>query len=265
MIILLAFLMALLGICVGIVNGALGLGGGILMVPAFMTLLPGVDMHTAKGTSLFIILFIAIMNSWRLHSGAKEIPWHSASFLAIGSVVGSYASAYVTSMMPERLVVLFFLVVLVLLGVKTFFLKPPEKTIQHARHYLIVSLLIGLITGIIGGATGTGGGMVLVPLVLYYGISTNSSVVGLSNLVMVATSFAGSIAHLQAEQAYDAAFTWGHVYLIPIPFVFLGAQLGSRYGLRWNGKLTLRIRSTILGALLLLIAARMLYRLSFGL
>ena len=60
--------MMLIGSGVGLISAALGWGGGILMVPAFLEFVPGMDPHTAKGTSLFIIVFVSTTNVWRLEA-----------------------------------------------------------------------------------------------------------------------------------------------------------------------------------------------------
>ena len=83
------------GVCVGVLNAALGIGGGILMVPALRETIPGIDAHTAKGTSLFIIIFVAGLNAWRQNRG-KEIPWRLIIELAAGSILGGYAGARFT-------------------------------------------------------------------------------------------------------------------------------------------------------------------------
>ncbi len=100
-------------------------------------------------------------------------------------------------------------------------------------------------------------------MTLFAGLSTNARVTGLSNLVMVATSLAGTIAHLQAAPVFESNWVMGHVYLYVAPFVFVGAQAGSLLGTRINTHLTLPRRRIVLGLLLIVIAARILYRLLF--
>ncbi|MBI3176597.1 MAG: sulfite exporter TauE/SafE family protein, partial [Chloroflexi bacterium] len=93
------------------------------------------------------------------------------------------------------------------------------------------------------------------------GIISNERVVGLSNAVMVFTSIAGSIAHLQAEPVYPSPWIIGHVYLPLAPLLFLGAQLGSPLGYWINHHLTLRRRRIAMAGMLLLITGQLAYRL----
>ena len=85
--------MAMLGAGVGVVSAALGVGGGILMVPAFATFVAGVDMNTAKGSSLLVITFVAAVNSWRMNRGETKSPWDVIGLIALGSIAGGFLGA----------------------------------------------------------------------------------------------------------------------------------------------------------------------------
>ena len=100
-----------------------------------------------------------------------------------------------------------------------------------------------------------------VPLALLAGIVSNERVVGLSNMVMVATCAAASVAHFRAEQVFAGMpGTVGKVCLSLAPLVFVGSQIGSPLGRRINEKLSLRRRRVVLGILLMVIAVRLAYR-----
>jgi uncharacterized membrane protein YfcA len=251
----------LIGIGTGLISGALGLGGGVLMVPAFMTFVPHMETHTAKGTSLFLIIFVSAINAWRQNRHLERVPWELAAWLALGSIFGGYASAWITSRLPEHVVLVVFLVLLVLMASRTFLLTSRHVDDAHVRTRRFTAIGIGVAAGIFGGATGTGGGSVLIPLALMAGIVVNERAVGLSNLVMVATAIAGTIAHLQAEAIYPSEWTIGHVYFGVVPLVFIGSQISSPYGEWLNTKLTLPRRKVLMGVLLLLIALRLAWRL----
>ena len=255
------FELFLIGIGVGLISGALGLGGGILMVPAFLAFVPGLDAHTAKGTSLFIIIFVSIINAWRLDKNFLNHPWALAGLLALGSIFGSYGAAFVTARMSEDTVLVLFMLLIAVLAIRTFFLKdrPVLEDDVHRRNGLALS--IGLVAGIVGGGTGTGGGAVLIPLALMMGLTTNREAVGLSNTVMIATSLAGSLAHLRAAEIYPQTWVVGHVYFALVPLVFIGAQVGSPVGKWINHRLTLERRRVAMGVMLLLITGQLLYRL----
>ena len=257
---LFALEMLVLGLGVGLISATLGLGGGILMVPAFVLLVDGMDAHTAKGTSLFIIIFVAGLNAWQQNKG-DPIPWRLVALLVVGSIGGGYLGAWLTSPpVPETVVLWIFVLLMALTAVRAFFSRPVVVRAEGVERHDFLTALIGLATGITSGATGTGGGIVLVPLALTSGIESNARVVALSNLVMVATSIAGTIAHLRADQTVALPYTYGNVTFSIVPMVFLGAVLSSPFGRMLNQKLPQHTRQQLLGLLLIIVAIRLVFR-----
>jgi uncharacterized protein len=253
--------MLIAGVGVGLISGALGLGGGVLMVPVFLTFIQDIDVYTAKGTSLFVIILVAFFNAIRHNRGRGFIPWRTAAMLALGAIAGSYAGGALTALLPEDVVIAIFMASLAALAIRTFLITPRHVAPEEVRQRGLLSVVIGLFAGLTGGATGTGGGTVLVPMSLMSGIASNYRVVGLSNMVMVAAGMAGALAALMENQQFDAPATIGHIcFPLAIP-VFIGAQIGSPLGIRLNARLTLRRRKIIFGILLGLISLRMLFRL----
>ena len=252
--------MLMLGAGVGVVSAALGIGGGVLMVPAFIHFIDGMDMNTAKGSSLFIIVLVAAYNSWKMNRNESRNPWDVVLFVAAGSIVGGYLGAWLTTLISDEAVTWLFVLFILLAAVRTFFLEPPEVSDSEVRSRRGLSTLIGSITGIFSGATGTGGGSVLVPLSLWSGIASNERVVALSNTVMVATCAAGVAAHALAPTTVEIPGTYGLVNFAVAPLVFLGAMLSAPLGRRLNARMDLRVRRIVMGVLLLVIALRLVAR-----
>jgi uncharacterized protein len=76
-----------IGIAAGFLAGLLGVGGGILLVPA-MVLLLGFDQHVAQGTSLVVIVPAALIGTWT-HYRRGTIRPRDAMLVAAGGVVGA--------------------------------------------------------------------------------------------------------------------------------------------------------------------------------
>lgn len=247
--------MLLLGGAVGLISSVFGLGGGIVMVPAFLTFVPGMDGHTAKGTSLLVIVFVSALNAWQQNRGTR-IDWHLAAPIIGASVLGGYAGGWLTARLPEQIVLIPFLLLLIVTAAQTFLLKTVPIADGKTRHRTAKAGGIGMVTGLVSGATGTGGGGVLVPLALVTGLVANAKVTALSNLVMVPTSIASVAAHLLAPPTTGLAWTTGQVTWSLAPLVFIGAVISSRWGRRWNTRLPLRYRKVILGAMLVVIIVR---------
>lgn len=254
--------MLVIGLAVGLISSVLGLGGGIVMVPAFLTFIAGMDGHTAKGTSLLVIAFVAAINGWR-QNRALPVDWGLVVPIVLAAIIGGYAGGWLTARMPERIVLLPFLVLMVATAAQTFLLRdipvpdepPPGRKPRAAG--------IGLLAGLVSGATGTGGGIVLVPLALMTGLTNNARVTALSNLVMVPMAVAGVVAHATAPVTTELAWTTGQVTWSLAPLVFIGAVISSYWGRQWNAVLPLNARKAVLGCLLLVIVARIGWRIAF--
>jgi hypothetical protein len=252
--------MLVLGIAVGLVSAALGVGGGIFMVPAFLELVEGMDYHTAKGTSLFIIVFVAAVNVWRLNRGHADWQWRLAGVIAAGSICGAWLGVTLAALVPETFLLWGFTGVVILTAARTFFLTTPQVSPERLQRRTGWALAIGLLTGLVSGVTGIGGGLVIVPLSLLAGIVTNARVVALSNMVMVVTCAAGALTALAATKTTELAWTVGQVDVALAPLVFVGAQCGAPAGKWLNARLSLKHRRLILGVLLALVALRLVVR-----
>jgi uncharacterized protein len=86
------WMILLVGLVVGMVSGVVGIGGGILFVPALIWML-GMNQHKAQGTSLGALLLpVGILAFWEYYrKGNADV--HIALLLAAGFLVGGYFGA----------------------------------------------------------------------------------------------------------------------------------------------------------------------------
>ena len=101
-----------LGVAAGFVSGLLGVGGGILFVPA-LTLVVGLDQHGAEATSLLAIIPVAAVGALRQRRYGNL---RTRDALLIGGLAaaGTVAGVALANALPERtLEVSFALLVLV--------------------------------------------------------------------------------------------------------------------------------------------------------
>jgi len=92
-------LLILLGLAAGTLSGMLGIGGGIIIVPALHQLFK-VPMNQAVGTSLLIIIPTAITGSIT-HYMKGNLDVGLALLVMVGAVAGGYLGARLASVMPE--------------------------------------------------------------------------------------------------------------------------------------------------------------------
>lgn len=76
----------LIGLAAGTVSASLGVGGGVVFVPALVILF-SFDQHVAQGTSLAVIVPIAIVGAF-VHARANRVVWRYAVPLGIAGVFG---------------------------------------------------------------------------------------------------------------------------------------------------------------------------------
>ena len=81
----------LIGLFGGLTSGLLGVGGGIIMVPA-MNLLAGIPIKTAIGTSLAVIIPTALLGVME-HHRQGNVDWRIAFWIALTAAVGGFLGA----------------------------------------------------------------------------------------------------------------------------------------------------------------------------
>ncbi|MGA2634412.1 MAG: sulfite exporter TauE/SafE family protein [Terracidiphilus sp.] len=116
------WLLLLVGVVVGMFSGVVGIGGGVLFVPALILLL-GIDQHKAQGTSLGALLApVGIFAFWEYYrKGNADL--RVGLLLAAGFLVGGYFGAVAAQYIPEVWLRRIFAVVLVGIGGHMWFSK----------------------------------------------------------------------------------------------------------------------------------------------
>ena len=111
----------LIGLAAGFMGGLVGIGGGVIIVPALVFLL-GMSQHAAQGTSLMMILFpvgiLGVLNYYK--QGYVDIKY--AGLLALGFFIGSYLGSKFSLSIPQLTVKRIFAVVMMLLALKILFI-----------------------------------------------------------------------------------------------------------------------------------------------
>ena len=95
------FIILLLGLGVGVLVGLLGIGGGVVLVPAVVYLLH-MDQHLAQGTSLFILLPPVGLGALREYWKQGQVDLLAGILCALGMLFGAYAGSLMALPMPSR-------------------------------------------------------------------------------------------------------------------------------------------------------------------
>jgi len=91
----------LLGLVGGVLVGLLGIGGGVVLVPAMVYLLH-MDQHMAQGTSLFILLPPIGLGALREYWKRGQVDLKAGILCALGMLVGAYAGSLIALPLPSR-------------------------------------------------------------------------------------------------------------------------------------------------------------------
>ena len=112
----------LLGIVAGYFSGLIGIGGGVIIVPA-LVLLFGFNEHTAQGTTLALLIppigILAVVSYY--HKGYVDVK--TAIIICIGFVIGGFVGGKMAVGLSEPVLRKVFAITLIALGAKMIFTK----------------------------------------------------------------------------------------------------------------------------------------------
>ncbi len=119
-------ILALLGIglTAGALAGLLGIGGGLVFVPA-MVLITGFDQHVAQGTSLLVIIPAAALGSFTHHRHGR-FALLDAVALALGGVLGALLGSLIALSLDEELLRRLFAVLLLIIAARMLMTRSPN-------------------------------------------------------------------------------------------------------------------------------------------
>jgi len=89
------------GVLVGLITGLIGVGGGFLLVPA-LTLLAGLPIQAAIGTSLFIIVLQSVSALFG-HAGHIDLNVELTTLVTLCAIIGSFLGSYLSGIIHSRL------------------------------------------------------------------------------------------------------------------------------------------------------------------
>ena len=217
------FVAALLGIglLVGVLIGAIGVGG-VLLVPA-LTYIGGVAIHVAIASTMVAYFFAGGVGSVEF-SRRGSIRWSDAGWLAAGATPGAFVGAAATAAVPAFVLEFVIAVLIIASALNSLRSGSPSGAASRAlaRSPLIV---IGAVTGIASSMSGTGGPLVLIPILLWLHVPVLAAV-GLSQVIQLpisAFATAGNILYGAIDPAVAAVLS-----VLLMIGVWFGARIAHR-------------------------------------
>ena len=229
--------MAFTAIPVGFVAGLFGIGGGLITVPFLYYIFNylGIDqqylMHLAVGTSFAIIIptsIVSVMTHHKFNAVDFNIVKSYGFFVVFGVIIGTIFAAS----LKTKSLVLFFSIVIFLLGVYLLLLKEREKNII-IEIKLHLKIILGFIVGFISAPMGIGGAVMNVPILKFFGYSINKAIGSASAIGFLIALF-GTIGflisgnYLNTNLPFSIGFLNIPAFLIFIPITTLMARIGAK-------------------------------------
>ena len=119
-------IIVLVGIAAGMLGGLVGVGGGIIIVPALVYFL-GVSQKDAQGTSLGLIMLpVGILGVLQYYKQG-HVDFRIVGILAVGFLIGSFFGSKIALGLPEASVKKIFAVLLIIIAIKMIFFDARKK------------------------------------------------------------------------------------------------------------------------------------------
>ena len=227
----------LTGAIAGFMAGLLGIGGGLVIVPALAVLFGRLGfpadtvMHYAVGSSLATIILTSIA-SLLAHHRRGSVLWPVVRSMVPGILLGALASAWLAKQMSSTGLALVFGVFVMLVAVQLLIgAKPaPHRQLPGVAALGIAGSVIGLVSGLLG----IGGGSLTVPFLLWNRVDIRMAVgtaatVGLPIALAGTAGFVLGGLHANAQPGFNSGFVYwpavAGIVLASIPMAPLGARL----------------------------------------
>ena len=246
----------------GFMAGLLGVGGGIIMVPALYYAFTVLDfdivtrMHLAVGTSLAIIIPTSIISTLT-HKEHDAVDFNMVKSFGIFILIGVFIGTFLAVNLKTPALVLFFSIFAFMVGLFFIFLR--EKLVDNPKQISnLVKNISGIIIGFISIPLGIGGGSLMVPFMRTFGYDIRKSI-GTAAAVGFLIAVAGTITMITGGKIIDnvnTPFSLGYInllgFIVFVPVTMIMARLGAKAVYRIDKK----ILSKIFGTFLILVSIR---------
>ena len=246
----------------GFMAGLLGVGGGIIMVPALYYAFTVLDfdivtrMHLSVGTSLAIIIPTSIIST-KTHMEYDAVDFKMVKSFGIFILLGVVAGTFLAVNLKTPALVLFFSIFSFIVGI--FFIFVREKLMENPKKISdLIKNISGVIIGFISVPLGIGGGSLMVPFMRTFGYDIRKSI-GTAAAVGFLIALSGTITMITGGKIIDnvnTPYSVGYInllgFIVFVPVTMIMARIGAKAVYKINKKLL----SKIFGTFLILVSIR---------
>lgn len=185
----------LIGCAAGLLSGLFGIGGGTIIVPA-LVLWAGMPQRLAAGTSVTAILPTAIVGSVT-YGMFGQVEWLAAGCLTLGIIFGAQIGSALLARFSNGVLQWGFVIYLAVTIVSLWFIVPQrERELQLTWLVGILLIFTGLVAGVLSGVMGVGGGLIVVPVMMFFFDANDLSARGTSLVMMVPGSVSVTLGNI---------------------------------------------------------------------
>lgn len=226
---------ALLGVVAGVLSGLLGISGGIITIPCLLLIFhlsglhPDYLMQLAIGTSLAAMVFNTF-TSILSHHMHRRVIWKIAKNMMMGIIIGCILGSYLGHILPTAVLQIFFALFLMAVGIYFFRGKEVHQEEPSLPSSSVLNLF-GFGIGAVSNLLGIGGGVLAIPVLVAYNVTTKKAI-GTSSVLAFTITLIGAICYLLfglGQSHYED--TVGYIYLPAFTVIavtsFFSAPLGA--------------------------------------
>ena len=258
----LLFVLSLAASVAGFMAGLLGVGGGIIIVPALYYAFTVLDfdiatrMHLSVGTSLAIIIPTSIIST-KTHMEYDAVDFKLIKSFGIFILFGVIGGTFLAVNLKTPAFVLFFSIMAFIVGLFFIFfreqlLKNPKMISDSAKN------ISGIIIGFISVLLGIGGGSLMVPFMRTFGYDIRRSIGTAAGVGFLIAVF-GTVTMITGGKIVDninTPYSLGYVnllgFLVFVPVTMIMARIGAKAVY----KIDKNILSKIFGIFLIIVSVR---------
>ena len=258
----LLFVLAVAAAGAGFMAGLLGVGGGIVMVPALYYAFTVLDfdivtrMHLSVGTSLAIIIPTSIISTMT-HKEYDAVDFKMVRSFCVFILAGVIGGTFLAVNLKTPALVLFFSIFALMVGLFFIFLR--EKLVDNPKQIsAIVKNISGVIIGFISVPLGIGGGSLMVPFMRTFGYDIRKSI-GTAAAVGFLIAVTGTITMITGGKIIDnvrTPYSVGYINLLGFAVFVPVTMVMARIGAKVVHKIDKKLLSKIFGIFLILVSIR---------
>ncbi len=258
----LLFVLAVAAAGAGFMAGLLGVGGGIVMVPALYYAFTVLDfdivtrMHLSVGTSLAIIIPTSIISTMT-HKEYDAVDFKMVRSFGIFILTGVIGGTFLAVNLKTPTLVLFFSIFALMVGLFFIFLR--EKLVDNPKQIsAIIKNISGVIIGFISVPLGIGGGSLMVPFMRTFGYDIRKSI-GTAAAVGFLIAVTGTVTMITGGKIIDnvnTPYSVGYINLLGFAVFVPVTMVMARIGAKVVHKIDKKLLSKIFGIFLILVSIR---------